>query len=79
MGERYLIMDRDAKFSEGFRKILQGEGIEAVRLPARSPNLSPHIAAKARSNVESGVAVGSAKATVTMEILKTIAAIWSPP
>ncbi len=43
LGKRYLIMDRDDKFSAGFRQILQNEGIEAVRLPARSPNLSPHI------------------------------------
>ncbi len=41
--KRYLIMDRDSKFSEGLRKILQREGIEPVRLPPRSPNLSPHI------------------------------------
>ncbi len=41
--KRYLIIDRDSKFSEGFRKILQREGIEPVRLPPRSPNLSPHI------------------------------------
>ena len=41
--KRYLIMDRDTKFSEGFRKILQREGVEPVRLLPRSPNLSPHI------------------------------------
>jgi len=43
LGKRYLIMDRDAKFSAGFRQILQQEGVKAVRLPARSRNLSPHI------------------------------------
>jgi transposase InsO family protein len=36
-------MDRDAKFSDGFRKMLADEGIDSVRLPPRSPNLSPHI------------------------------------
>jgi transposase InsO family protein len=36
-------MDRDAKFSEAFRVILAQAGIEAVRLPPRSPNLTPHI------------------------------------
>mgnify|MGYP001817916440 CR=1 FL=1 len=41
--KRYLILDRDTKFSEGFRKILQREGVEPVRLLPRSPNLSPHI------------------------------------
>jgi putative transposase len=34
---------RDAKFSAAFRQILRRENIAAVRLPARSPNLSPHI------------------------------------
>jgi len=43
LGKRYLIMDRDTKFSEAFRKCLKDEGIEAVRLPPRSPNLTPHI------------------------------------
>ena len=43
LGKRYLIMDRDAKFSSAFRQILRSEDIETVRLPPRSPNLSPHI------------------------------------
>jgi transposase InsO family protein len=43
LGRRYLVMDRDAKFSAGFRRILPREGVEPVRLPPRSPNLSPHI------------------------------------
>ena len=42
-GKRFLIMDRDKKFSEAFRKILEDEGTECVRLPPRSPNLNPHI------------------------------------
>ena len=42
-GKRFLIMDRDTKFTDRFRDILEGEGVEAVRLPARSPNLTPHI------------------------------------
>jgi len=41
--KKFLIMDRDAKFSEEFRATLQQVGIEAVRLPPRSPNLTPHI------------------------------------
>ena len=41
--KQYLVMDRDAKFSEAFRLTLEETGIEAVRLPPRSPNLSPHI------------------------------------
>jgi hypothetical protein len=42
-GKRYLLMDRDAKFSEAFRITLEEGGVEPVRLPARSPNLTPHI------------------------------------
>jgi transposase InsO family protein len=42
-GKRFLIMDRDAKFCESFRDILRGEGVEPVRLPARSPNLNAHL------------------------------------
>ena len=42
-GKRCLLMDRDAKFSEGFRVILEQAGVKAVRLPARSSNLNAHI------------------------------------
>ena len=42
-GNKYLLMDRDAKFSEAFRIILERAGVEAVRLPARSPNLNPNL------------------------------------
>ena len=42
-GSRYLLMDRDAKLSEAFRATLEQAGVEAVRLPPRPPNLSPHI------------------------------------
>ena len=43
VGTRYLLMDRDAKFSAAFRSILEGAGVKAVRLPARSPNLNSHL------------------------------------
>jgi len=36
-------MDRDTKFSQTFRIILNQAGLEAVRLPARSPNLNPNL------------------------------------
>ena len=36
-------MDRDAKFSEAFRVILEQAGVKAVRLPPRSPNLNPNL------------------------------------
>jgi hypothetical protein len=33
---RYLILDRDTKYTEGFRHTLTREGIRLVLLPARS-------------------------------------------
>ena len=36
----YLIHDRDPNYTNKFRSILRGVGIEPVRLPARSPNLN---------------------------------------
>ena len=42
-GKKCLLMDRDAKFSEAFRVTLKQAGVKAVRLPPRSPNLTPHI------------------------------------
>jgi transposase InsO family protein len=37
--KRYLILDRDTKYSERFRQTLNGSGIEVIRLPPMSPNL----------------------------------------
>ena len=42
LGIRYLIMDRDTIFSADFRNYLKQEGIKAVRLPPRSPNLNAY-------------------------------------
>jgi transposase InsO family protein len=39
-GGRNLILDRDAKYTEGFRHALTREGVRLIRLPARSPNLN---------------------------------------
>lgn len=39
-GKRYLILDRDAKYSDGFRKVLVREGVHLIRLPPRSPDLN---------------------------------------
>ena len=39
-GCRYLLHDRDSKFTRGFERILASAGVESVRLPARSPNLT---------------------------------------
>ena len=38
----HLILDRDPLFTAHFRGILSGRGVEAVRLPARSPNLNAY-------------------------------------
>ncbi len=43
LGKRYMLIDRDTKFTEVFCEILKGEGAEAVKLPPRSPNLNSHI------------------------------------
>jgi hypothetical protein len=43
LGTTHLIMDRDTRLSESFRRILADEGIESVRLPPRSPNMNAHI------------------------------------
>ena len=42
-GKRYLIMDRDAKFSAAFRSTLEQADMEPVILPPRSPNLNAHL------------------------------------
>jgi Integrase core domain len=39
-GQRYLILDRDIKYSDAFRSVLVREGIHVIRLPPRSPNLN---------------------------------------
>jgi transposase InsO family protein len=41
-GSTHLIMDRDGKFTNEFRSILEDHGVQAVRIPARSPNCNPH-------------------------------------
>jgi putative transposase len=39
-GMRFLIMDRDTKYSDAFRSILTREGLQVIGLPPRSPNLN---------------------------------------
>ena len=43
IGCRYLLHDRDTKFCARFDSILESAGIEALRLPPRSPNLNAHL------------------------------------
>ena len=54
-GRRYLLMDRDTKFCDAFRRILRQAGVICLRLPPRSPNLSPHIERFMRSLKEESV------------------------
>jgi transposase InsO family protein len=42
-GKKYLLMDRDTKFSEAFRSTLEQASVRTIRLPPRSPDLNPHI------------------------------------
>lgn len=39
-GRRYLLHDRDAKFSDSFRDTVMAGGTKPLKLPARSPNLN---------------------------------------
>jgi transposase InsO family protein len=39
---RYLLHDRDAKYTESFRAIIKAGGVEPIALPARSPNLNAY-------------------------------------
>ena len=52
-GCRYLIHDHSSLFGDGFRMVLEGAGMESVRLPARSPNLNAFAERFVRSIKES--------------------------
>jgi hypothetical protein len=39
-GSRYVLHDRDSKYSAAFRATIRSGGVKSVRLPARSPNLN---------------------------------------
>src|SRR5215472_17327341 len=41
-GCRYLLHDRDAKFCESFRELIESGSVNPIRLPARSPNLNSY-------------------------------------
>ena len=42
-GKRYILMDRDTKFCQSFRGILEDAGTEPVLLPPKSPNCNAHL------------------------------------
>jgi hypothetical protein len=39
LGKKYLIIDRDPRFTREFRSILSVSGVKVIRTPPRSPNL----------------------------------------
>jgi putative transposase len=41
-GKKYVIHDRDSLYTNKFDSILKAAGVEAVKLPPRSPDLNPH-------------------------------------
>ena len=41
-GKRYLIIDRDSKFTDQFRRLVREAGTEVIRLPPMSPNLNAY-------------------------------------
>jgi putative transposase len=43
LGTRYLLIDRDTKFCDSFRRILRQACVICLRLPPRSPNPTPTI------------------------------------
>ena len=53
--KRFLILDRDSKFSIAFRNLLKDAGIEVVRLPYRSPNLNAYAAHYHRERNHQGI------------------------
>jgi len=42
VGKRYMIHDRDPLFTAEFMETLGASGVQAVKLPRRSPNLNAH-------------------------------------
>ena len=50
---RYLIHDRDTKFTDSFRAIVKSSHVEPLKLPARSPNLNGYA-----SHCTSSVGIG---------------------
>ena len=40
--KRYLIIDRDTKYSDQFRRLIRDNGTKVIRLPPMSPNLNAY-------------------------------------
>jgi transposase InsO family protein len=56
LGKRYLIHDRDTKFTQAFDGLLKASGVEPIRLPPQSPNLNAHCERFVRSSKEEALA-----------------------
>ena len=41
-GKRFLILDRDTKYTDRFRTLVRDSGTNVIRLPPRSPNLNAY-------------------------------------
>ena len=41
-GARYLICDRDTKYTRQFRRVFRGYGVKVIRLPPYSPNMNAY-------------------------------------
>jgi transposase InsO family protein len=52
LGKRYLIHDRDTKFTPAFDTLLKASGVVPIVLPPRSPNLNAHCERFVRSMKE---------------------------
>ena len=48
-GKGYLILDRDTKSTDQFRRLILGSGTNVIRLPPRSPNLNAYAGRFVRS------------------------------
>ena len=56
LDKRYLIHDRDTKFTQAFDSLLKDSGVEPVVLPPWSPNLNAHCERFVRSIKEEALA-----------------------
>jgi len=56
VSKRYLLHDRDTKFTQAFDGLLKASGVEPIVLPPRSPNLNAHCERFVRSIKEEALA-----------------------
>jgi putative transposase len=48
--KRYLIIDRDTKYKEQFRRLIEDAGTQVIRLPPMSPNLNAYAFARLKKH-----------------------------